>query len=247
MARTNAWDDVDVGNFGRSRSGSWKTVLVLLMLIGMGTFVAAYYLPLYRAHAALTAQHRAMSGKAQSAAVALKQAQTDLAAAREKRDELERDRFQRESGKKSELSKLELVKASVTTKLEKYTSKGQAVVELVDGRLFVSLPESLVFTAHKAEVTARGKSVLCDVAKSTVQQQLRVNSVAADASAPEEFKSIWAYTSARSASVADTLAEACGIASSRLIAAGYGNVQPADAPKDAAQKFPARVDIEIRQ
>src|SRR5688572_16207495 len=123
MARSPAWDDLDGmgNNFGRPRSGRWKTVLVLLGLIGAATFVFAYYLPLHRAHAALTAQHQALSGKAQSAAGALKQAQTELAGIKEKRDELERDRFQRESGQKSELSKLELVKASLLMKLEKFT------------------------------------------------------------------------------------------------------------------------------
>src|SRR5262245_7323875 len=142
MARTPAWDELDglANNFGRPRSGRWKTVLVLLCLIGAATFVLAYYLPLYRAHEALTAQHRALSGKAQTAASALKATQDELAAVKDKRDELERERRERENAKTSELSKLELLKSSLTTKLEKYAGRGQAAVTLGDGRLFVSLP-----------------------------------------------------------------------------------------------------------
>jgi len=249
MARNPAWDDLDGlgNNFGRSSSGRWKTVLVLLFLIGAATFVLAYYLPLYRAHAALTAQHQALSGKAQANADALKQAQAELSTTKERRDELERERFQQDSAKKSALSKLELVKASLSSKLEKYSSKGQLAVTLTEGRLFVSLPDSLLFAANKADVTAKGKAVLCDIAKSTAQNPLRVGSVAGDAggAAPtlgDDFESIWAFTAARAASVAQTL-EGCGVASSRLIAAGHGSTQPA-VPKEG-QKFPARVDLEI--
>ena len=252
MARTPAWDDLDGlgNNFGRPRTGRWKTVLVLLGLIGVATFVLGYYLPLFRAHQALLASHQALSGKAQSASAALKTAQTELSSTKDKRDELERERYQAETAKKSDLSKLELVKASLATKLDKYASKGQAAVTITDGRLFVSFPDSLIFTAQKAEVSPRGKSALCDVAKSTTQNALRVGSVAADASgaAPalgDEFKSVWTYTAARAGSVAQALAEGCGVASSRLSATGLGSTQPATVAKDVAQKFPARIDVEI--
>jgi chemotaxis protein MotB len=252
MARTPAWDDqLELDSpFRRSQSGRWKTVLVCLGLVGVATFVLGYYLPLHRAHAALSEQHRVMSGKAQAAATSLKQVQAELGTTKDRRDELERERFQRESLEKSALSKLDILKASLATKLEKLTSKGQAAVTLADGRLFVSLPESLVFTPNKAEVTPRGKAVLCDIAKSTTQNALHVGSVAADASgaAPAlegDFKSVWVYSAARAGNVAQTLEQGCSVASSRLSAIGHGNVQPSLLPKTVADKFPARVDIEI--
>jgi flagellar motor protein MotB len=247
MARSPAWDSqIDLNSLGvrRSRGGGWKTVLVLLGLIGAGTFVLGYYLPLHRAHAALTAQHQALSGKAQSAAAALKNAQTELSTTKDKRDELERAQHEIQTAKTKDMAKLELVKTSLGTKLEKLTSKGQAAITLSDNRLFVSLAESMLFAGQKPEVSARGKSVLCDIAKSTAQNPLRVSSVVGtEASLGDE--SVWGYTAAHAAGVAQALQEGCGVTTSRLLATGVGGNQAASGPKGMTAKLPARIDIEI--
>jgi chemotaxis protein MotB len=252
MARTPAWDDLDgIGNnFGQPRAGRWKVVLLSLGLIGAATFVLGYYLPLYRAHEALTAEHQALAAKAKSAAGALKVTKDELSTTKDRRDELESARHERETAEKARHSKLELVKASLASKLQRYTQKDQAAVTLSDGRLFVSLSESLVFGPKNADVSGRGKSVLCDIAKTTTQNPLRVSSVItgqADA-APElkdDFKTVWTHTSAHAAGAAQTLENSCGVNGSRLTAIGQGSTQPAGIPQDVSGKFPTRIDIEI--
>ncbi len=253
MARTPAWDDeVELKAFGgnlRPSGGSrWKNVLLGLCAVGAATFVLGYYLPLYQAHAKLTSDHRSLRQKSQAAGQSLQKAQTELSAASVARDKLQGEQTQREQSQKAAVAKLSAIQSELGPKLEKLAKKG-ALLELSGTRLAVGLSEGLLFVPQKAELSPRGKSVLCEVAKASGAAPLRVSAVIGSSGdvapmVPAEFKSAWAFSSARAASVADALETKCGVPAAKLSAVGHGVNQPS-AGSELAKQLPTRVEIEI--
>src|SRR5450432_3317872 len=129
MARKAAWEDAsDLGPYGKSRGTSWGRVFVLVLLVGMGTFVAAYYMPLYRAQQKLSEQYRDLSQKSQGLSDTAQKAQTELKSVTAERDQLRAEHDQHENAKKTESSALERVRTDLSTKLDKLVKKGSALV-----------------------------------------------------------------------------------------------------------------------
>ncbi len=250
MTRKAAWEDAsDFGPYGKSRGTSWGRVFVLVLLVGMGTFVAAYYLPLYRAQQKLGAQYRDLSQKSQSLSDALTKAQAAVKSVTEERDQLQAEHDKRESTKKTETDQLDHLRADLSTKLDKLVKKGSALVTGT-GSLIVALDAAALFTPQKLDLSVPGGAICCDIAKSAGSQSLHVSGwMAEDAPVPlplvSSYGNPWALSSARAAAVAQSLEDKCSLAAAQITATGNGKHDPFQAQL-ASLKAPERIVIEIR-
>jgi chemotaxis protein MotB len=232
MARKAAWEDAsDLGPYGNSRSTSWGRVFVLVLLVGMGTFVAAYYLPLYRAQQKLSDQYRDASQKSQSLSEAVTKSQTELKSVTTDRDRLQAEHDKRESAKKTQTDQLERIRTDLSTKLDKLVKKGSALVAGSGGSLLVALDAAALFVPQKLDLSPGGRALLCDIAKSSGNLSLHVSSAMSDdASVPAglegSFGNPWALSSARAAAVAQSLEEKCAVPAAQLSATGHGKHDP---------------------
>src|SRR5882757_451007 len=120
MARKAAWEQMsELGPYGKSAGTNWARVFVLLLLVFMATFIAAYYLPLYRAAQKLSEQFRELSQKSQGLSDASQKAQSDLKSVTAERDQLRAEHDQRERATKTEGDRLERLRADLSTKLDR--------------------------------------------------------------------------------------------------------------------------------
>ena len=245
----NAWAEMDPDLASMKRTGgiSWSKVLIGLIVIGVVTFIAAYYVPLYRAHSTLTREHQRISEKAQTLDTGLVQAQRSLQAVEAKLKTLEDEQSERETGSAKSAAQADGVQAALASALERYAKRGGLVVGKDGSDVVVAVADALLFAPKKLDVSGQGRSLLCDVAKASGANLLVVQ--AFDSGEPPEaplstkFPTAWSLRSARAASIAEALADKCGVKPARLAAAGLGAVRPSSI---GAKLPPDHVELHVR-
>lgn len=229
-------------------SAPWAGLLVGVALVACGTFIFAYYVPLYRAHQTLSASHGRIMQQITTLEDTLTQAQATLKAETAKNQTLEAEKRQRESATKSSASDLDPIKSALAQKLEGPISKKQAAVAVDGDRLVVALGSGALFSTGKVEVSGSGKNVLCEIAKAAGGRLVHVESSTDDGGVPAALKlkytNDWALSGAAAANVADTLEEKCSVQSSKLSSSGYSN-KPARKALEGTKISGLRVEIEI--
>ena len=252
MARKAAWEDLaeaDMGPYAKKRGTSWSKVFVGLLVIGGATFVAAYYVPLYRAHQRLSDQYRELGQRSQGLSESVSKAQLDLKAVTEQRDQLQAEHDQRESVKKGDADKLEHLRATLSTKLDKLTKKGSAAV-VVDGTaVYVALDSGFLFLPQKLDVAPAARTVLCDLVKAGEAKAIAVHGFLAEgASAPPSLVKSYPgpieLSAARAVAIASVLQGTCALPSAQLSAIGNGVRDPA-AAQLGTFKATDRVELEL--
>jgi chemotaxis protein MotB len=250
MARKAAWEDADLGPYAKSGGTRWGRVFVLVLLVGIGTFVAAYYLPLYRSQQKLSEQYRDLSQKTQALTDSATKAQADLKSVTSERDQLQAEHDRHESAKKSDLDQLEHLRADLSTKLDKLVKKGSAAVATNAGSVLVGLDDAAVFMPQKLDLSPAGKALLCDIGKGAQSLSIRViGSMAEGTTMPAaleaSYGSAWGLSAARAAAVTTLLEEKCALPPAQLAAVGNGKQDPFQAQL-ASLKAPERVVLELR-
>src|SRR3954462_15969984 len=99
MARKAAWEDMadaDLGPYAKSRGTRWGRVFAGLLFVAVATLVAAYYVPLYRAHEKLAEQYRELGQRSQGVSETVTRVQSELKAATEARDQLQAEQSARD-------------------------------------------------------------------------------------------------------------------------------------------------------
>src|SRR5450432_1936882 len=96
MARWEDFADTDMGPYAKPRGTRWGRVFTGLLVLGFGTFVAAYYLPLYRAQQRLNDQYRELGQKSQSLEGNVSKAEADLKTVSAERDRLRAEHDQKD-------------------------------------------------------------------------------------------------------------------------------------------------------
>ncbi len=250
MARNPFDDDPDVAAMRsmRPRSGptSWGRVLFGVLVVVSGTFGFAYYLPLYRAHAALVSDHARLRGELEGVESNLKQTREELKTVSERKDELQAEHEKVEAAAKSQSAGAQSLRDKLLDALDKPEKKKQAMVGLDDAGVRVALASSFLFSTGKIDVSSSGRAALCELAKSSGSATLNVSGVATDDDVPALLKSklpsAWAYTGAAAASVAETLESKCQVPRGRL---RLGSV-PGGSAAFAGQSPPSpRVEIVV--
>jgi chemotaxis protein MotB len=251
MARKAAWEDAaDLGPYAKRGGTSWGRVFVLVLVVGIGTFVAAYYLPLYRSQQKLSEQYRDLSQKAQTLTDTAAKAQADLKSVTSERDQLQAEHDQRESAKKSETDQLERLRSDLSAKLDKLVKKGSAAVTTNAGSVLVGLDDAALFMPQKLDLSPAGKALLCDVAKNAQSLSIRVSgSMAEGATVPPaleaSYGSAWGVSAARAAAVTTSLEDKCTFPAAQLTAVSNGKQDPFQVQL-ASLKAPERVTLELR-
>ena len=217
-----------------------------VMLVGCGTFALAYYLPLNRAHHALSDDHARLREKLESVEQSLKKNEAELKAAVSKRDELQASAQEAESKVASAASELKAVSDGFSSAADKAIKKKAAAVGTDATGARVALSMGTVFSAGKVEVSGSGTSILCAIAKAAGSRPLHVIATAKDDDIPAQlqtkYASAWGYTSAAAAEVASTLKEKCSVPGAKLFAEASDGSRPASTAY-AGSAPAARIEI----
>jgi len=249
----NPWaDDPDMKAMRASTrqrgSAPWAGLLVGVALVACGTFIFAYYVPLYRAHGTLASSHGRIMQQIKGLEDTLSQAQATLKSEIAKRETLESEKRQRDTASKSSASELEPVKGTLAQKLEGPISKKQGAVALDGDRLVVVLGSGALFGTGKVDVSAGGKNLLCEIGKAAGSRHVRVVATTDDGGVPAVLKlkypNDFALSAAAAASVANTLEEKCSVPADKLSASGFAN-KPARKALESTKIGGLRVEIEI--
>jgi chemotaxis protein MotB len=230
MARKAAWEDMadaDLGPYAKSRGTRWGRVFGGLLFVAVATFVAAYYLPLYRSHQKLAEQYRELGQRSQGLSETVSRVEGELKTVTAKRDELQAEHDQRARASKTTDEQRDRIRAALTSKLDKYLKKHSAALPASNGALLVAFDSAQLFFPQKVDLTPAGRALLCDVAKISEAKAIAVRaSLAPDSVVPPalagSYPTPWALTGVRAASVAQAL-QACGVAAAKLSAIGNGS------------------------
>jgi flagellar motor protein MotB len=227
----NWQDDPDLAGL-RPRRGNtpWGRILVGVLFVGCGTFALAYYLPLYRAHHALSDDHARLREKLESVEQTLAKAESDLKSVTAKRDELATSAEQEEAKRSKSSSDFGSLKDALANAVDKAIKKKAGVVGADPSGARVALAAGQVFSPGKLDVSASGAALLCAVAKAGGSRALHVTGVATDADVPAQLKtkyaSAWEYTAAAAAAVAETLHDKCSVPGTKLYAEATDGSRP---------------------
>ncbi|WP_234024044.1 hypothetical protein [Sorangium cellulosum] len=230
----------------------WSRVLPALLLVASATFIAAYYVPLRRAHMLLIAEQQSANQKGKELEQTLSQVRGELDAKTAQLEKLEAERRQIEDARRSGLDRIEQIKTELSGKLDKQIKKGVAALAVADGHVVVALPESAVFAPSRLDVSPQGQVLLCHVASALSagnEAPIRVGAVSGppDQTPPallHDHPTPWSLSAARAASVAQVLEGKCAVPGARLSAVGHAGHDPAGAA--LAESTPAgRVELAV--
>lgn len=244
----NWQDDPDLAAMRPRRRTPWGRIFMGVVLVGCGTFGFGYYLPLYRAHHALTDDHAKLREKLETVEQTLSKTEADLKSASSKRDELLAQEADREAKVSSRTSELNGLRDALVDAAEK-SVKGKGAVAGVDATgAHLALPASQLLLSSKLEVTSHGTALLCSVAKAVGDKPLHVLTVAKDDDVPaplkSKFDSAWDYAAAASAAVATTLETKCKLTGSHLYVEASDGSRPAPAAFGGHAPSP-RVELSV--
>jgi chemotaxis protein MotB len=188
----------------------WR-VLALLVVVGAATFLAAYYLPLYRAHDQLRNEYAKLSKAATSDRQKLADTVQALQSVSSRRDELEGQRRTAEKQRGARTARVDRVTSDLETRLASAIAKKLVRLEPQGEALNVLMVGSAFFARSGEELSARGKKLLCLVASSAGPLRYEVRALASSAAAGGTpgagAETAWALAS----STASTLAESCKV------------------------------------
>ena len=185
----------------------WR-ILSGVLLVGTLTFAAAYYLPLYRAHASLTKEYRALSNQANTQHKQLLDTLDTLKQVSTERDQL--NEIARKLQRTSEIltPQAEGLERVLRNALKKYLGQGKLQLVRKSEKLSITLASPALVAATGADLTDAGKKALCLVGATIKSASVGV-AVGGNASA-------WKLATARAGNAAQLLGESCGVDSSRI-------------------------------
>jgi chemotaxis protein MotB len=184
----------------------WR-ILALLVLIGGATFMAAYYLPLYRAHGQLNSEYAKLSKAATSDRQKLADTVKALQSVSSQRDELEKG----PRAERARAERMSSVSRELELKLSAASAKKLIQIDSRGGMVNVMLTGSSLFSRNGAELNAAGKSLLCLVSSSPTRGRSLRYEVWAQQSSAKGAASGLQTAVALAGSAAATLAESCKV------------------------------------
>lgn len=205
-----------------------SSILLGVFVVAALTLGGAYYVPLYRAHRALTAGYEDLSERAQALNAELGDTQAERTAIRGERDTFKQrdadqaaraDEFRRGLDK----TKVELEKA-----LAKYVDGGFIRIAVAPERVTLDFRATLVQSLHSVDASRTGTTILCEVGKVLARDdRLEVHGYAKERSPSpalgKKYPTTFARSAARAAAAATTLREACGLDGPAVTAIAHGH------------------------
>ncbi|MBN1606815.1 MAG: hypothetical protein JW940_09280 [Polyangiaceae bacterium] len=194
----------------------WR-ILALLVVIGAATFMAAYYLPLYRAHDQLRNEYAKLSKAATSDRRKLADTVKALQSVSSQRDELEEQRRAAEKERSARAARIDRATRDLETRLSAAIAKKLVRIESQGETLNVALVNSSLFAHNGEKLSARGKRLLCLLASSAGPLRHEVRALAPPASAGAAPGAGVQTALALAASAAGTLAESCKVDPNQVV------------------------------
>jgi flagellar motor protein MotB len=245
----NWQDDPDLAGLRPRRSTPWGRIFIGVLLVGCGTFAAAYYVPLYRAHHALSDDHARLLEKLESVEQTLQKTEGDLKSVTAKRDELASTADEAEAKRTKSASDLGSVKDALATAADKAMKKKAAAVGVDGTGARLSVATSQIFATGKLDVSASGVTLLCAAAKAAGSRALHVLAVSTDADVPPALKTkyatAWEYTGAAAGSVAETLKDKCSVPGTKLYVEASDGSRPASPALGGAAPAGPRIELVV--
>ena len=209
----NAMDSVV--DLSPTRGRGWR-IFSLIVLIGAGTFAAAYYLPLYRAHAALTDNYQRLSGEAKTQRKQLTDSLDTLKQVAAERDQLTIVAQEKQTASHDLVTQLDSLEKELRSQLKKFIGPGKLELERQKESLQFKLPSPALVSPTGGTLTEAGKSILCVVGAAAKATKLSVVVRAAASTEGAKPSSDWLTSSLRAGNAAQLLTGKCGLSSGDL-------------------------------
>jgi hypothetical protein len=197
----------------RGRGWQWASLLLALIT---GAFAFAYYVPLVRAHSALTEQYKKLAAEAAVQRKQLTDVVVTLKSVSDERDKLVLQSQREHEVQRSKENGIEQLETSVRSTVKKFTGKGRVELLRQDSILKATLATPALIGHGTAEVTALGKQALCAFAGAfkTNGAQVVIDGFGVGAPSKEAFS--FTLAAGRAAAVAKQLTEGCKLDAKQL-------------------------------
>jgi chemotaxis protein MotB len=201
----------------QNQGRGWK-VFSGLLVVATAAFVAAYYVPLYRAHDKLREEYRVATSQASTFRQQLSDAVGTLNQATEERDKL-RSEVRQQSKQTDDLEqRAERIERNLQPALRKFSGKGKLSIERDKEKLRVALWAPGFTNATSADLSDFGKKALCAVgtALKTSSAHVKVLGLGIESTKAD---SPWQLAASRAGTAAQHLGKSCGLSSTEIEAA----------------------------
>lgn len=194
------------------------------------TVVVGYHVPLYREAARLRTEQAALLAEKTQTAADRERLRADLERVRSESERLRRDVEAPRANAARVKQRIEKLTRVLSSQFGRLVQAKMLVVSSADDRMSVALAVPALFGGGPARVTANGRSLLCELTRTILDEyrgQLRVTGYygaekLTDASLSARYASPWQLSAARAASAAEVLASDCAAPAERLLVIGYG-------------------------
>src|SRR5690606_34622572 len=227
----NPWEDPDpevaaLAASMRTKSPKrWLRLAVGLLVVAMLTFIAAYYVPLFRAHASLRDEFKELSERRRTLDETLETRTRELERVQGEKAALQAKLDERDKAEERHKADLEKLKTSLSSSLRDKETRGTAAVRVEQNQVRVALANDLVFSPHTLTIGNGGTRLLCEIAGESDGAELRVVSVTSASERPAvllktKYPGGRELSAARAAVVGNRLERNCKVPAERVQAVG---------------------------
>lgn len=226
-ARWERIDSIDESAaFAGKHNRAWQ-IFSLVLLVAMATFAGAFYLPLYRAHAALSNEYRVLSKDAATQRGQLEQTLVALKTATSERDSLSHVAEAKVNDQQVDSGKLAGVEQQIRTQNKKLMDAKLLKLEKMPGKLRYFMSSPGLVAANGSALTEAGKSAACNIAKAASGAGVVLDVTSSPFPSAKRKTPDWQIAAVAVGTTALTLTDKC------QIAPRSANIQPGqhnDAP-----------------
>ncbi len=223
-------DSIDEFVMRSAKRGRGWRIFSTLLLVGSVTFAVAYYLPLYRAHAALTGQFRHLSREATTQRGQLTQTLDTLKQVATERDQLSESSRKQQDASRTLATQLESLERELRTQLKKFIGPGKLDLQLQKDKIRFALASPALIANTGGSITEPGKSVICIIGAAAKSADLGVHVYAAAVQGAAKHGPEWQISALRAGNAAQHLVDKCGVESKQIEL----HVGPFESKADAA-------------
>lgn len=172
MAR-HSWE-TDAAAPRKSGGGRVRRVLIGLVVIGVATFVAAYYVPLLRAHQALARVSEESVAKTDALEQKVQRLEKELASTTSERDKLSQAEQSRASSTRESKDRLAALSSELSSSLKKHSAKGLVTIGAGQDAVRIAIRPDVLFPTDKPELNPMGGGILCEVSRAAGSRRVEV-------------------------------------------------------------------------
>lgn len=208
-------DELAAVGVSRNRGRGWK-ILSGLLFVGSVTFVFAYYVPLYRAHALLRSEYKTASTEAANFRKQLVDTVATLNQTNDECDKLRGEVRRQEKDTGALASRTERLERSLQAPLKKFQGKGRLSLSRQQEKLRVTLAAPALVAPTGGDLTDFGKKALCALGSSLKDSDVHVVVQGLGVGPTDKAGSAWQVAATRAGNAAQLLSKSCGVDSSRI-------------------------------